>query len=36
MKQFDRRAVMELFDAYAQLRKISPENFKRGAYQTYM
>jgi len=36
MKQFDRKDVLELFDAYAQLRKISQENIKRNAYLTNM
>jgi hypothetical protein len=36
MNQIDRRAVMELLDAYIQLKKINPKNIKRNAYQEYM
>jgi hypothetical protein len=36
MTNLDLRDVLELFDAYKQLRKISPENIKRNAHQKYI
>ena len=36
MKQIDRRAVLELWNAYTQLKKIGTENIKRCAYHEYM
>ena len=36
IRQIDRRAVLELWNAYTQLKKIDTANIKRCTYHEYM
>ena len=36
LNEFDRKEVLELWDAYTQFKKMNTEDIKRSAYQEYM